>query len=78
MSGELMPIKYFGLHNCRQKVKQIEGLLECQALGLVEKATLRGGMTKTRLGIPAPYGRQLLIIHRARAFGGPKGFFNSP
>ena len=40
--------------------------------GRVEKATLRGGMNSR------PYGRQLLIIHRAGHLALPKGFFNSP
>jgi len=47
-----------------------------QPLELVEKTTLRGGMTETRLGIPAPMGEGYLSSIEP-AFGGPKGFFNS-
>ena len=45
--------------------------------GLVEKATFWGGMTETRLGIPAPM-RDNSLSSIGPAFGGPKEFFNSP
>jgi len=40
-----------------------------EAKGLVEKATLRGGINSR------PYGRQLLIIHRAGHLALPKEVF---
>jgi len=46
--------------------------LKGQPKGLVEKATLRGGINSR------PYGRQLLIIRRAGHLALPKGFFNTP